>query len=211
MAYLLTIYSDDLKTIKRDWKSFFDYILVDAQKPLFFAEGTTLRIIDPNTGSMKLGSYAGQLQQNEVYSGGNHTNKSLMNIYDSLSSFFVKGSCEVVSKLIGSMGKDVLYVGDHIFGDIIKSKKQKAWRTMLVVPELNHELKVFHDKRDLFNTLEALDTSISELLRSFDMTSNQGPDAVIKIKHKIQVNIILMKILLLSFFFCFRNVRMNLI
>ncbi|CAM4936795.1 unnamed protein product [Rotaria socialis] len=84
------------------------------------------------------------------------------------------------------MGKDVLYVGDHIFGDIIKSKKQKAWRTMLVIPELNHELKVFHEKRDLFNTLEELDTSISELLRSFDMASNQGPDAVSKIKHKIQ-------------------------
>jgi hypothetical protein len=83
-----------------------------------------------------------------------------------------------------------LYVGDHIFGDIIKSKKQKAWRTMLVVPELNHELKVFHDKRDLFNTLEALDTSISELLRSFDITSNEGPDAVIKIKQKIQVRVL---------------------
>jgi 5'-nucleotidase len=70
MTYLLTIYKDDGKTIQRDWKSYFDFILVDAQKPLFFAEGTTLRIIDPTTGSMKLGSYAGQLQQNEVYSGG---------------------------------------------------------------------------------------------------------------------------------------------
>ncbi len=166
MTYLLT---NNYGNSKRDWKSYFNYILVDAQKPLFFSEGTTLRIIDPNTGSMKLGSYSGQLQQNEVYSGG---------------------SCEVVSKLIGSTGKDVLYVGDHIFGDIIKSKKQKAWRTMLVVPELNHELKVFHDKRDLFNTLESLDTSISELLRSFDMTSNQGPDAVSKIKQKIQVKIL---------------------
>ncbi|CAF4031637.1 unnamed protein product [Rotaria sordida] len=162
MTYLLTI---DDNNLKRDWKSYFCYIVVDAQKPLFFAEGTILRIIDPHTGSMKLGSYSGQLQQNEVYSGG---------------------SCEVFSKLIGSMGKDVLYVGDHIFGDIIKSKKQKAWRTMLVVPELNHELKVFHDKRDLFNTLEALDTSINELLRSFDMTSNRGPDVVSKIKQKIQ-------------------------
>jgi len=70
MSYLLTVYSNDSTTIKRDWKSFFDFIIVDAQKPLFFAEGTTLRIIDPTTGSMKLGSYAGQLQQNEVYSGG---------------------------------------------------------------------------------------------------------------------------------------------
>ncbi|CAF1173083.1 unnamed protein product [Adineta steineri] len=162
MTYLL---NSENNNAKRDWKSYFDFILVDAQKPLFFAEGTTLRIINPSTGSMKLGTYSGELQQNEVYSGG---------------------SCEVVSKLIGSMGKDVLYVGDHIFGDIIKSKKQKAWRTMLVVPELNHELKVFHDKRDLFNTLESLDTSISELLRSFDMTANHGPDAVNKIKQKIQ-------------------------
>ena len=97
------------------------------------------------------------------------------------------GSCEVVSNLIGSTGKDVLYVGDHIFGDIIKSKKQKAWRTMLIVPELNHELKVFHDKRDLFNALESLDTSISELLRSFDMTSDQRPDTITRIKQKIQV------------------------
>lgn len=70
MTYLLTVYGQDGKTVQRDWKSFFDFILVDAQKPLFFAEGTTLRLIDPATGSMKLGSYAGQLQQNEVYSGG---------------------------------------------------------------------------------------------------------------------------------------------
>ncbi|CAF1175281.1 unnamed protein product [Didymodactylos carnosus] len=167
MAYLLANGGEGKKA-KRDWKSYFDFILVDAQKPLFFAEGTTLRLVDPATGNMKLGTYSGPLQQNQVYSGG---------------------SCEVFSKLIGSTGKDVLYVGDHIFGDIIKSKKQKAWRTFLIIPELNHELKVFHDKREIFNTLEELDNSISELLRNFDMTANQGPD-VSKIKHKIQNKIL---------------------
>jgi 5'-nucleotidase len=74
MTYLLTS-TNQQTNVKRDWKSYFNFILVDAQKPLFFAEGTTLRIIDPNTGSMKLGSYAGQLQQNEVYSGGKTVNK----------------------------------------------------------------------------------------------------------------------------------------
>lgn len=69
MTYLLNGVQNN---VDRDWKSYFDFIIVDAQKPLFFAEGTTLRIIDPNTGSMKLGSYSGQLQQNEVYSGGEH-------------------------------------------------------------------------------------------------------------------------------------------
>lgn len=34
----------------------------------------------------------------------------------------------------------MLYVGDHIYGDIVKSKKDIGWRTMLVVPELELEL-----------------------------------------------------------------------
>ena len=68
------------------------------------------------------------------------------------------------SKLIGARGKDVLYIGDHIFGDIIKSKKQRAWRTFLVVPELAQELTIWHEKRDLFNYVEELDSVLSEIL-----------------------------------------------
>ena len=30
----------------RHWRSYFDYILVDAKKPLFFEEGTSLKEID---------------------------------------------------------------------------------------------------------------------------------------------------------------------
>ena len=41
MGYLL---NDDEKQI--NWKSYFDYIVVDARKPLFFAEGTSLKEID---------------------------------------------------------------------------------------------------------------------------------------------------------------------
>ena len=36
----------------------------------------------------------------------------------------------------------VLYVGDHIYGDILRSKKTLGWRTMLVVPELETELEI---------------------------------------------------------------------
>ena len=36
----------------------------------------------------------------------------------------------------------VLYVGDHIYGDILRSKKTLGWRTMLVVPELATELGI---------------------------------------------------------------------
>jgi hypothetical protein len=40
------------------------------------------------------------------------------------------------------MRGQVLYVGDHIYGDILRSKKTLGWRTMLVVPELETELEI---------------------------------------------------------------------
>lgn len=49
-------------------------------------------------------------------------------------AFVFVGSCTVFNNLIGTRGKDVLYIGDHIFGDVLKSKKTRGWRTFLVVP-----------------------------------------------------------------------------
>ena len=40
----------------------------------------------------------------------------------------------------------MLYVGDHIFGDVLKSKKLRGWRTFLIIPELNDELNVWTTK-----------------------------------------------------------------
>jgi 5'-nucleotidase len=95
------------------------------------------------------------------------------------------GSCDVFSKLIGSRGKDVLYVGDHIFGDIIKSKKERAWRTFLVVPELSQELVIWHEKRDVFSEMERLDKFLSEKLIDLDSSSKTCPN-ISSIKHQIQ-------------------------
>ena len=38
------------------------------------------------------------------------------------------------------MSVQVLYIGDHIYGDVLSSKL--GWRTMLVVPELEAELEI---------------------------------------------------------------------
>lgn len=76
----------------------------------------------------------------------------------------IKGNVEVFSKLINSHGKDVLYVGDHIFGDIIKSKKVRAWHTFLIVPELSKELNIFTEKHDLYNQMNFLNDELSQIL-----------------------------------------------
>lgn len=56
------------------------------------------------------------------------------------------GSSDTVCDLLGAKGKDIVYIGDHIFGDILKSKKRQGWRTFLVIPELAQELHVWTDK-----------------------------------------------------------------
>ncbi|TNM85940.1 hypothetical protein fugu_008211 [Takifugu bimaculatus] len=142
-------------TSHRPWQSYFDLILVDARKPLFFAEGTVLRQVDTTTGRLKIGTYTGPLQHGLVYSGG---------------------SSDIVCDLLGAKGKDIVYIGDHIFGDILKSKKRQGWRTFLVIPELAQELHVWTDKSSLFEELQGLDIFLAELYKHLDSSSNERPD-----------------------------------
>ncbi len=56
---------------------------------------------------------------------------------------FQGGSYRDLHRMLGvASGDQVLYVGDHIYGDIVKAKKAIGWRTMLVVPELQLELQL---------------------------------------------------------------------
>lgn len=72
----------------------------------------------------------------------------------------------MISDLIGAKkGKDVLYVGDHIFGDILRSKKERGWRTFLVVPEMAQELKVWTEQKPLFDRIEGLECEIADTYR----------------------------------------------
>jgi hypothetical protein len=45
-----------------------------------------------------------------------------------------------LERLVGIGGDRVLYVGDHIYGDILRSKKSSLWRTCMVVPEMEAEI-----------------------------------------------------------------------
>ncbi|PNF14119.1 Cytosolic purine 5'-nucleotidase [Cryptotermes secundus] len=148
----------------RDWKTYFDTIVVDARKPLFFGEGTILRQVDTSTGALKIGTHMGPLQKGQVYSGG---------------------SCDVFTELIGAKGKDVLYIGDHIFGDILKSKKIRGWRTFLIVPELVQELHVWTDKCQLFAELQALDIMLGDMYKNLDSSTKEKPD-ISKLRNSIR-------------------------
>jgi 5'-nucleotidase len=155
MSYLFNLPSCN----SRNWTSYFDFIIVDARKPLFFGEGTILRQVDSKTGALRIGThiedFCGPLQPDQIFSGGN---------------------CDTLTKLMGARGRDVLYVGDHIYGDILRSKKIRGWRTFLVVPELQRELEVWSEKRHLFQRLSELDVKLGDIYKNLDSSCRENPD-----------------------------------
>ncbi|KAK5900794.1 hypothetical protein CgunFtcFv8_025725 [Champsocephalus gunnari] len=95
-------------------------------------------------------------------------------------------SSDLISDLLEVKGKDILYVGDHIFGDILKSKKRQGWKTFLIVPELNKELLIWDKKQSMFEELKRLDFFLAELYKHLDGCSQECPD-IIAIQTRMKV------------------------
>jgi hypothetical protein len=72
--------------------------------------------IDPGTGLMR--NHHGKIDDG-IYQGGN---------------------AQVIQKNAGLSGEQILYLGDHIYGDVLQIKKTCNWRTALVIDELIAEI-----------------------------------------------------------------------
>jgi len=157
-------------TPHRNWMSYFDVVVVDSRKPKFFAEGTSLREVNTETGNLHIGHYTGELKKGSVYSGG---------------------SSDTLCDLLGAKGKEILYIGDHIFGDILKSKKRRGWRTFLVVPEMDREIGIWYNNKDKHDHLNQLDCQIGHKYRDLDSASCDRPnihslqDKIRKVAHEM--------------------------
>lgn len=101
-----------------DWRQLFDLCLVDARKPRFFRYPSPFVPLDE---AGRPGDPVDVPEWHGVYRGG-----SLGNLM----------------RLLDVPGERVLYVGDHIYGDVVRSKLESTWRTALVVQELEAELAV---------------------------------------------------------------------
>lgn len=114
MRYLL----DGALPDHASWKSYFDIILCFARKPSFFQETARPFVIMDDAHQA--------LRESETIEPG----------------LVHEGGClGPLEKALGVTGDEILYVGDHIFGDVLRAKKESAWRTMMVVQEMESELR----------------------------------------------------------------------
>jgi hypothetical protein len=60
---------------------------------------------------------------------------------------YLGGSARMVEQLLGLSGDEILYVGDHMFGDVRVTKAVLRWRTALVLRELEAEIDAVEEFR----------------------------------------------------------------
>ena len=69
----------------------------------------------------------------------------------------IGGNLTEIEDRLGCAGPEILYVGDHIYADLISSKRNVYWRTMLVVPELEEEMVIQSGMPGLVSQLREVD------------------------------------------------------
>jgi HAD superfamily 5'-nucleotidase-like hydrolase len=101
----------------RSWKSYFDVVITSAMKPAFFMRDAPFE---------------------EVVQGANWQLRKVRELQR--GRMYMGGSQAEFEKLTQVPADRVLYVGDHIYGDVLRAKKQSAWRTLMIIQELTDEL-----------------------------------------------------------------------
>lgn len=147
----------------KHWSELFNIVVTYASKPKFFTDKSPLLQIDPSTGFMR--NHHGNIEDG-IYQGGN---------------------AHSIQKSAGLSGEQILYLGDHIYGDVLQIKKTCNWRTALVIDELLTEIDALKKSASVaqeINTLMGEKVLLEKKLDSiFDREIEKGkkPD-----KDKIQ-------------------------
>lgn len=159
----------------QDWLRHFDVVFTGCGKPGFFNSRKPLFQVDTKTGHLvntddgapiaPIGEDVG-MEQMGWQPPAAHSKFGVNEV-----KVFQGGTYGDLHKVVGVLsGMEVLYVGDHIYGDILRSKKTLGWRTMLVVPELEQELIVLskcggqtRELKELREQRDGLDDQIQRL------------------------------------------------
>ncbi len=59
---------------------------------------------------------------------------------------FMGGNALWLEDSLQTFGEQIMYVGDHIYGDILRSRKNVSWHTLLLIPELATTLEQLEEQ-----------------------------------------------------------------
>ena len=143
--YTAAVMSHILDSPQGEWTGILDLVICTSQKPAFFLTKGKGRPL-PRKGLPGLDNTDGI-----CFTGGD--------------AFFLE------SKL-GVLGDAILYFGDHTYGDILRSKKSVGWRTAMIVPEVEREIKGAARVGDAIRELREIEDSLEDLSRERDLAAD---------------------------------------
>ncbi len=136
----------------QSWEDLFEITITLAMKPRFFTIKSHFLEIDSKTGLMK-----------------NAVGKITKGIYQG-------GFAGQLQKDLELRGDEILYLGDHIYGDVVSIKKTFNWRTALVLDPLAEEIKAIKKSAPIQEKINAkmLEKEILEnKLNDLDLKKNE--------------------------------------
>ncbi|MCB1183760.1 HAD-IG family 5'-nucleotidase [bacterium] len=87
---------------------------------------------------------------------------------------FVGGDSFFLEREIGAAADEIIYFGDHTYGDILRSKKSVGWRTAMIVPEVADEVAALGPLRDQWRQLAVVETRLEDLVTAQDELREAG-------------------------------------
>ena len=84
-----------------------------------------------------------------------HQGRDLKVLEDKDVFFFSGGNIAFLESKLEIRGDQVLYIGDHIYGDILKSKHSSSWRTCIIVPELQAQIRAEQEAKPMLELLSS--------------------------------------------------------
>jgi 5'-nucleotidase len=106
----------------KTWRDLFQIIVVGARKPYFFTTDQPFFEIVNEEGLLK--PHVGGLEKGKAYLGG---------------------TARELERSLKLSGDEILYVGDHMFGDVHVTKNVSRWRTALILRELEDEIQAIEE------------------------------------------------------------------
>ncbi|MBW2507060.1 MAG: HAD-IG family 5'-nucleotidase [Deltaproteobacteria bacterium] len=122
------------------WRNYFDYVVTASKKPGFFVGKAKFT-------DLESGAETREAERGHLYAGGNFGD---------------------FQRSLGYAGDEVLYVGDHIYGDVLRAKKESTWRTAMIIQEMDSELRVHREHAVSFErsaSLEQTRQAVQDQLR----------------------------------------------
>jgi HAD superfamily 5'-nucleotidase-like hydrolase len=149
LDYAITPYLENHKS----WEEVFSLVITLADKPAFFQRRSRFLRIIGESGAME--NHDGPLTEG-IYQGG----------------WFGRLQDE-----LGVKDRDILYLGDHIYGDVVSIKKTCGWRTALVLEDLEKEMESLTATENLqkeIDSLMAVKKELEKEINRIDLLYHEG-------------------------------------